>query len=332
MKKLAWFIACLSFALLSASGAMAQRVTPLHGNEQIPLQFPCTIGCYTTMNDIVALVGGHGGGAVASVSDNGGGTLVISPNIGAVLAGCATASTSQTGCVKLDGSTIGLNGAGAISVTIPPTLPPDFSVSAGCGNTATGGSITALNPSGSINSAFGETRAVTTYPDTLQVVDCGGVVVFRSATNQTENLPQAGSTGFTQNFGFTYCNAGAGVIQLLPASGTIGKLSSYNLGAGTEAARTCVGVYSGTYSGAAGAFVSNDWGLVTGDSSIFPGTIQQTTGYSAAGTALPTCNTAAKGSFAWVSDATSPTFLATYTSGGAVIAPVFCNGTNWVTH
>jgi len=54
--------------------------------------------------------------------------------------------------------------------------------------------------------------------------------------------------------------------------------------------------------------------------------------YSAAGTALPTCNAAAKGKDGVVSDATSPTYLGTYTSGGATIAPVFCNGTNWVTH
>jgi hypothetical protein len=53
--------------------------------------------------------------------------------------------------------------------------------------------------------------------------------------------------------------------------------------------------------------------------------------YSAAGTPLPTCNTAYKGQKATVSDATSPTYLGTYTSGGAVIAPVFCNGTTWLT-
>ena len=54
--------------------------------------------------------------------------------------------------------------------------------------------------------------------------------------------------------------------------------------------------------------------------------------YSAAGTALPTCNTAAKGQETVVSDATTPTYLSTYASGGAVVAPVMCNGTNWVTY
>lgn len=54
--------------------------------------------------------------------------------------------------------------------------------------------------------------------------------------------------------------------------------------------------------------------------------------YSAAGTALPTCNAGAKGTHAEVSDATTPTYLGTYTSGGAVYSPVACNGTNWVTY
>jgi hypothetical protein len=58
-------------------------------------------------------------------------------------------------------------------------------------------------------------------------------------------------------------------------------------------------------------------------------TIQHVTKYSAAGTPLPTCNAGAEGTRAAVSDATAPTYLATYVSGGAVHAPVYCDGTNW---
>jgi hypothetical protein len=54
--------------------------------------------------------------------------------------------------------------------------------------------------------------------------------------------------------------------------------------------------------------------------------------YSAAGTAIPACNAARNGGRTVVSDATTPTFLGTYTSGGAVESPVMCNGTNWVTY
>lgn len=54
--------------------------------------------------------------------------------------------------------------------------------------------------------------------------------------------------------------------------------------------------------------------------------------YSAAGTALPSCTSGLKGAIAIVSDATGPTFLGAYASGGAVVSPVMCNGTGWVTY
>ena len=47
---------------------------------------------------------------------------------------------------------------------------------------------------------------------------------------------------------------------------------------------------------------------------------------------LPTCSAALKGASSAVTDATSPTFNATLTGGGAVFTPVICNGTNWVTN
>ena len=58
--------------------------------------------------------------------------------------------------------------------------------------------------------------------------------------------------------------------------------------------------------------------------------------YSAAGTPLPTCTSALNDIPAHVSDATSPTYMGTYTSGGHITASVLCsyNGTtyNWVTN
>lgn len=48
---------------------------------------------------------------------------------------------------------------------------------------------------------------------------------------------------------------------------------------------------------------------------------------------LPTCNTARQGMFTYVTNAqTTPTYLGTVSTTGAVIAPVFCNGTGWVYH
>lgn len=46
---------------------------------------------------------------------------------------------------------------------------------------------------------------------------------------------------------------------------------------------------------------------------------------------LPTCNAGFRGAEAYVTDALTPTFLVAVTGGGAVVSPVFCNGTNWVT-
>jgi hypothetical protein len=65
--------------------------------------------------------------------------------------------------------------------------------------------------------------------------------------------------------------------------------------------------------------------------SLWAALLRTVTAYSAAGTALPACNTAAQGTHVQVSDASSPNYLGIYTSGGSVIAPVFCNGTNWLT-
>jgi hypothetical protein len=45
---------------------------------------------------------------------------------------------------------------------------------------------------------------------------------------------------------------------------------------------------------------------------------------------LPSCASGTKGARATVTDATSTTFLATATGGGANNVPTFCNGTNWL--
>ena len=55
--------------------------------------------------------------------------------------------------------------------------------------------------------------------------------------------------------------------------------------------------------------------------------------YSAAGTPLPAASDALLGATAIVSDATIPTYLGAYVSGGAVVARVLCTGLagGWVT-
>lgn len=100
-----------------------------------------------------------------------------------------------------------------------------------------------------------------------------------------------------------------------------------NSAADTYGCRSAAGVYefgSGTFSG------PNSNGSIKA-AIYLPGIL-----YSAAGTALPTCNSGERGATAVVSDATTPTYMGSYTSGGAVTAAVICsyNGTtySWLTH
>jgi len=54
--------------------------------------------------------------------------------------------------------------------------------------------------------------------------------------------------------------------------------------------------------------------------------------YTAGGLSLPPCSSELKGAGAVVGDATLPAYNATYLSGGGVVVPVVCDGTNWKTH
>lgn len=47
---------------------------------------------------------------------------------------------------------------------------------------------------------------------------------------------------------------------------------------------------------------------------------------------LPTCNASLAGTWAVVSDATTPTYNGTLTGGSNVNVPVYCNGTAWTSH
>lgn len=73
-----------------------------------------------------------------------------------------------------------------------------------------------------------------------------------------------------------------------------------------------------------------------GASTLATGQVLPNVLYSAAGTPLPTCAAGIQGEMATVKDATSPTYMGAYTSGGAITAAVICsyNGTAyaWLTH
>lgn len=86
------------------------------------------------------------------------------------------------------------------------------------------------------------------------------------------------------------------------------------------------------YSGAIPAQNTNEISFGKYGNAVWnPGTI-----YSAAGVPLPTCSLATKGFREVVSDATNPTYMGAYASGGKVTVEVICsyNGStySWVTH
>lgn len=114
-----------------------------------------------------------------------------------------------------------------------------------------------------------------------------------------------------------------GVWQLITSGGvTWGSIRGAQDTGITRAAAGVVAIGNGSAANGAGILKT---------AGVLPGVI-----YSAAGTALPTCNSTSKGSTSVVSDATSPTYMGAYTSGGTITAQVICSydGTtySWLTH
>jgi hypothetical protein len=167
-----------------------------------------------------------------------------------------------------------------------------------------GSAITVQEPSGSTVDFFNFLNNGTLM---FQATAAGTLSVFgnaiQSPTYQTKN---SGNIGWSAT---SAINAASDTI--LCRGGAAGLVT-------VESAATC----TNTVAGATGQLAV---------ASVLPGVL-----YSAAGTALPTCASALNGETAVVSDATSPTYMGAYASGGAITAAVICsyNGTSygWKTH
>lgn len=133
--------------------------------------------------------------------------------------------------------------------------------------------------------------------------------------------------------------AGASVVGNLGIPNTIGAstmfgaiaMGSNNItGGGTATFSSFVGTLTGGASldlPLAGGTMSG--GIAMGGNGLTGASVLGTSTYIISG--LPTCNSGSVGQRAYVTNgATSPTFLGTVSSTGAVTAPVFCNGTAWV--
>ena len=93
---------------------------------------------------------------------------------------------------------------------------------------------------------------------------------------------------------------------------------------------------SGAFNNLTAPITFNVSGSETVSQSLGTPAILPTTLYSAAGTPLPACAVGIQGETAVVKDATAPSYMGAYTSGGAITAAVICsyNGTtySWLTH
>jgi hypothetical protein len=84
--------------------------------------------------------------------------------------------------------------------------------------------------------------------DTILSTDRAGYISWSDASACAVTLPQAGSTGFANNYVFTGCNIGAGTVTITPTTSTISFVtdSSYSSGASSVSLVTgkCIKVYS----------------------------------------------------------------------------------------
>jgi hypothetical protein len=207
-----------------------------------------------------------------------------------------------------------------------------------------GSSFFSLNYQGNVT---GGTYNGTTIPTSQTLAYLAGSQTFTgtpvfsnafnvSATASSDVIAggQSRSGAFQGIFNFQLANATAAISSQNYISPLYSLQGTYWTGSASAAMNNSQQLIfgSGTEPLATYTFAMGGTQTTGGTLYSFDSPIKQVTAYSAAGTAIPTCNSTYQNAEAIVSDATSPTFLGTYTSGGAVRSPVMCNGTNWVTY
>jgi len=249
-----------------------------------------------------------GGGIGITPVINGGTGLGTIPTNGQLLIGNGTGYSLRT-LTASTGITV-TNGVGTITVT--NSLPDLTVVLTGAGTTV----VTGTYPNFTITSNDAFSGTVTSVSWT------GGIVSVATPTT-TPAFTVAGTSGGVPYFssGTTWASSGA-----LTANRLV-------LGGGAGAAPTVLGSLGTTttvlHGNAAGAPTFGTVSLTADVSGILP-VANGGNGLGAAYTVatLPTPGT--QGRRSWVTDALAPVFLAAPVGGGAVVCPVFDNGTAWV--
>jgi len=170
-----------------------------------------------------------------------------------------------------------------------------------------------------IGNNTGYTLGTLTAGTAISVVNAAGsITITNTLPDQTVMLMGTGTTSVTgtyPNFTITSNDAYVGTVTSVGGTGTVNGITL--TGTVTSTGNLTLG---GTLSGVS---------LTTQVSGILP-VANGGTGVGVAYTVatLPAAGT--QGRRAWVTDALAPTFLAAPVGGGAVVCPVFDNGTAWV--
>jgi len=183
------------------------------------------------------------------------------------------------------------------------------------------------------NSVIG---GVTPAAATVTTLTASGQIL---AEDGAKNAPAYSYSGHTP-YGWYYRSGvqelsanGAAVIQVSAAALTIGNATPSLQFAPGDVTTTSPDTFlqrSAAGKVKLGSTSGGTEGTLIG-SAVNVNQFQPLTLYSAAGTPLPAAAAGNKGYLAVVSDATAPTYNANYTSGGAVVALVISDGTNWKT-
>ena len=203
-------------------------------------------------------------------------------------------------------------------------------LTAGAGITVTNGAGTiTVASSGTTSFSAGTTGFTPSSPTTGAVVLAGTLVIANGGTG----APSAAAARANLGAGTVTSVGGTGTVNGITLTGTVTTAGSLTLGgtlSGVSLTTQVTGVLpianGGTGTTGIGTVFAS---LTTNVSGILP-VANGGNGLGAAYTVatLPAAST--QGRRSWVTDALAPVFLAAPTGGGAVVCPVFDNGTAWV--
>jgi hypothetical protein len=196
---------------------------------------------------------------------------------------------------------------------------------------------TIVDNSGEISNVFAPNAGDTSPGYAFDHVDQAFGVGSSATYANNGSLPglivrESSSTGVR----FTETNSGTGYSQIHQSIASVsnGYADEYLKPVGSGATPQWLwssgsGITGGVAIDSAAGGSSAPLALIAGSAVTINPLMQFALAYSAAGTPLPTCNTANRGMLALVSDATSPTYNGAYVSGGNVGALALCWNNAW---